>query len=63
VSRCQTRTGSTAGSVTGFRADPPRQTRTSANDGTNRLTGSLSSKAPSLYNSIAATAVTGLVIE
>ena len=47
VSRCQMRTGSVAGPVTGLRAEPWRYTRTSAKEGMNRLTGSFSSKAPS----------------
>ena len=63
VSRCQIRTGSVAGTVTGLRSDPPAYTRTPANEGMNALTGSVSSKAPSSYSIIAATEVTGLVIE
>ncbi len=63
VSRCQIRTGSVAGTVTGRRSEPPVYTRTSANEGMNLLTGSVSSKAPSSYSIIAATEVTGLVIE
>src|SRR5262245_14411944 len=63
VSRCQIRTGSTAGTVTGLTSDPPVKTLTSAKDGMNLLTGSVSSNAPSSYSIIAATEVTGLVIE
>ena len=63
VSRCQTRTGSVAGTVTGRRSEPPTNTRTSAKEGMNALTGSVSATAPSSYSSIAATEVTGLVIE
>ena len=63
VSRCQIRTGSVAGTVTGRWSEPPVKTRTPANDGMNRLTGSVSWNAPSSYSIIAATDVTGLVIE
>ena len=61
--RCQIRTGSVAGTVTGFRSDPPVTTRASAKDGMKALTGSVSSKAPSSHSIIAATEVMGLVIE
>ena len=57
------RIGSTCGSVTGFSADPLRQTLASANDGMKRATSSLSSNAPSSHSIIAATDVTGLVME
>jgi hypothetical protein len=63
VSRCQIRTGSVAGTVTGLTGLPPRHTRASAKLGMNRETGSLSSKAPSSQSIIAATDVIGLVIE
>ncbi len=63
VSRCQIRTGSMAGTVTALMSEPPVNTRTSANDGMNLLTGSVSSNAPSSYSIIAATEVTGLLIE
>ena len=63
VSRCQIRTGSVAGTVTGLTSDPPVNTRTSANEGMNALTGSFSSNAPSSYSISAATEVIGLVIE
>jgi hypothetical protein len=49
--------------VTGFIADPATYTRVSANSGSHREIGSLSWKAPSSYSIIAATEVTGLVIE
>ena len=57
------RTGSVAGAVTGLTEEPWRYTRTSAKDGMKRLTGSFNSKAPSSYNIMAATDVTGFVIE
>ena len=63
VSRCQIRTGSDAGTVTGRMSVPPVNTRTSAKDGMKRLTGSFSSKPPSSHSIMAATAVIGLVIE
>ena len=63
VSRCQMRTGSVAGSVRGFNEEPSLYTRTSAKEGMKRLTGSFSSKAPSSYSIMAATDVTGFVIE
>jgi hypothetical protein len=63
VSRCQIRTGSVAGTVTVLSSGPPAYTRTPANEGMNALTGSVSSNAPSSCSIIAATEVTGLVIE
>ena len=57
------RTGSVAGTVSGFCAEPRRYTRGSANEGTNRATGSFSSNAPSSHSIIAATDVMGFVIE
>ena len=57
------RIGSVAGTVTGLTWVPPRHTRMSAKHSTKRLTGSLSSNAPSSQSSIAATDVIGLVIE
>ena len=63
VSRCQIRTGSVAGTVSGLASDPPAYTRTSPNDGMRSCTGSVSSNAPSSYSIIAATEVIGLVIE
>ena len=63
VSRCQIRTGSVTGTVTCRRSEPPAYTRTSAKDGMNELTGSVSSNPPSSYSIIAATEVIGLVIE
>ena len=42
---------------------PPRKTRMSANAGSQRDTGSLSSKCPSSHSIIAATEVIGFVIE
>ena len=41
------RTGSVAGTVICLMSDPPVNTRTSAKDGMNLLTGSVSSNAPS----------------
>ena len=63
VSRCQIRTGSAAGTVTCRTSEPPVYTLTPAKDGMNELTGSVSSNPPSSYSIIAATEVTGLVIE
>ena len=63
VNRCQTRISSVTGSVSGRTDDPPRHTRSPANDGMYQRTGSLSSKAPSSHSISAATAVIGLVIE
>ena len=57
------RIGSAAGAVTIFAIAPPVNTRGSANSGSQRAIGSLSSKAPSSHSSIAATEVIGLVIE
>ena len=55
--------GSSAGSVTTLAIAPPRNTRMSANSGSQRDTGSLSSKCPSSHSIIAATEVIGFVIE
>jgi hypothetical protein len=55
--------GSVCGAVTGFRAEPATYTRVAANSGSHLLIGSFSSNAPSSFSIIAATAVTGLVIE
>ena len=63
MSRCQTRIGSTAGTVYGLSAEPLSKTRTSANSGSQRLIGSVSSNRPSSHSIIAATEVIGLVIE
>ena len=63
MSRFQIAIGSGAGSVTTFAIAPPRKTRMSANSGSQRETGSLSSKCPSSHSIIAATEVIGLVIE
>ena len=63
LSRCQTRIGSAAGTVCGTAGVPPRNTRTSANSGSQRLTGSLRPNAPSSNSCIATTEVIGLVIE
>ncbi len=63
MSRCQIRTGSGDGTVTGLFWLPPAHTRASAKLGMKRATGSLSSNAPSSHSSIAATDVIGLVIE
>ena len=63
LSRCQIRTGSLAGTVTGLASDPPAYTRAWANEGMNELTGSVSSNAPSSYSIMAATVVIGLVME
>ena len=63
VMRCQSRIGSATGTVSGFVAEPRRYTRASANAGMNRATGSVSWNAPSSKSIIAATVVTGFVIE
>ena len=55
--------GSICGAVTGFCADPATYTRVAANSGSHFEMGSFSSNAPSSYSIIAATEVTGLVIE
>ena len=47
VSRCQIRTGSVAGTVTGRWSLPPVKTRMSLKLGMNLLTGSVSAKRPS----------------
>ena len=47
MSRCQTRIGSVAGTVSGFWSEPPAYTRRLAKDGMNLLTGSVSCSAPS----------------
>ena len=52
-----------AGTVDGFWSLPPVSTRTSANDGMYFATGSVRASAPSSYSIMAATEVTGLVIE
>ena len=57
------RIGSVSGTVTGLSDEPPVKTRASANAGMKRETGSVSSKAPSSQSIMAATEVTGLVIE
>jgi hypothetical protein len=57
------RTGSIAGVVSCLSEVPSRNTRTSSHSGRNRDTGSLSSNRPSSHSCIAATDVTGLVIE
>ena len=57
------RTGSVAGTVSCRRSEPPAYTLTPAKEGMNELTGSVSSNPPSSYSIIAATEVTGLVIE
>ena len=61
--RCQMRSSSVIGSVTGATVEPLRHTRVSANDGMYRRTGSLSSNRPCSHATIAATAVIGFVIE
>jgi hypothetical protein len=63
VSRCHMRIGSTAGTVNGLSTEPLSYTRRSANAGSHRLISSVSSKWPSSQSIIAATEVTGLVIE
>ena len=63
MSRCQRRIGSVTGSVTGLRSEPPVHTRASAKAGMKRATSSWSSKAPSSSSIMAATEVTGLVME
>ena len=55
--------GSASGCVTGFKAEPPVHTRVSAKAGRKRATSSWSSKAPSSHSIIAATEVTGFVME
>ncbi len=63
VIRCQIRIGSVAGTVNGLRIEPLSNTRTSANSGSQRLIGSVSSNRPSSHSIIAATDVIGFVIE
>jgi hypothetical protein len=63
VRRCQTRIGSTCGSVTGATKEPDRYTRVSADSGSHVEIGDFSSSSPSSYSIIAATDVIGLVIE
>ena len=49
--------------MTGLRSEPPVHTRASAKAGMKRATSSCSSKAPSSSSIMAATEVTGLVME
>ena len=63
VSRCHIRIGSVCGTRSGLAAVPPVNTGVSAKAGRNVLTGSMSSKAPCSHSIMAATEVTGLVIE
>src|SRR5215813_474419 len=63
VIRCQTRIGSIAGTVNGTVIEPLSNTLTSANSGSHREISSVSSNWPSSHSIIAATVVTGFVIE
>src|SRR5215475_6848510 len=63
VIRCQTRIGSIAGTVNGTVIEPLSNTLTSANSGGHREISSVSSISPSSHSIIAATVVTGFVIE